>query len=37
METMLLSFYTLLGRLYYPPDYALIFLKKEKKEIGFQS
>lgn len=36
METMLLSFYTLLGRLYYPPDYALIFLKKEKKKkLGF--
>lgn len=37
METMLLSFYTLLGRLYYPPpNYALIFLKKEKKKkLGF--
>ena len=33
---MLLSFYTLLGRLYYPPNYALIFLKKEKKKkLGF--
>lgn len=32
METMLRVFYTLPGRLYYPPNNALIFLKKEKKK-----
>ena len=36
METMLLSFYTLLGRLYYPPQLCPHFFKKgKKKKLGF--